>query len=56
MIDQMQSQMGQAKERVRESYQFTARTSEDAARLAAAQVSSALPPQERKSQEHRKSA
>jgi hypothetical protein len=56
MIDQMQSQMGQAKERVRESYQFTARTSEDAARLAAAQVSSASPPQERKSQEHRKSA
>jgi hypothetical protein len=41
MIDQMQSQLGQAKERVREGYAFTARTSEDAARLAASQVSSA---------------
>lgn len=56
MIDQIQSQMGQAKERVRESYQFTARTSEDAARLAAAQVSGVAPVQERKAQEHRKSA
>jgi hypothetical protein len=41
MIDQMQSQLGQAKERVREGYSFTARTSEEAARLAAAQVSAA---------------
>ena len=56
MIDQIQSQMGQAKERVRESYQFTARTSEDAARLAAAQVSGVAPVQERKAQEHRNSA
>jgi hypothetical protein len=38
-IDQMQSQMGQTRERVRETYDFTARTSEEAARLAAAQVS-----------------
>lgn len=55
MIDQMQSQMGQAKERVREGYAFTARTSEDAARLAASQVTNAAQEQ-RKSQEHRKSA
>lgn len=40
LIDQMQSQLGQAKERVREGYSFTARTSEEAARLAASQVSS----------------
>ena len=44
-----------AKERVRESYQFTARASEDAARLAASQVVG-VGTQERKSQEHRKSA
>jgi hypothetical protein len=56
MIDQIQSQMGQAKERVRESYQFTARASEDAARLAATQVSGVASAQERKAQEHRKSA
>ena len=55
MIDQVQSQMGQAKERVREGYAFTARASEDAARLAASQVTGVVPPQaERK--EHRKSA
>src|SRR5512145_782866 len=41
MIDQMQSQLGQAKERVREGYSFTARTTEEAARLAASQVSGA---------------
>ena len=38
MIDQMQSQLGQARERVREGYSFTARASEEAARLAASQV------------------
>lgn len=41
MIDQMQSQLGQAKERVREGYSFTARTSEEAARLAASQMAGA---------------
>jgi phasin family protein len=41
MIEQMQSQLGQAKERVREGYSFTARASEEAARLAASQVSAA---------------
>ena len=41
MIDQMQSQLGQAKERVREGYSFTARTTEEAARIAASQVSAA---------------
>lgn len=38
MIDLMQSHMGLAKDRMRESYAFTARTSEDAARLAASQL------------------
>jgi hypothetical protein len=63
MIEQMQSQMGQAKERVREGYAFTARASEEAARLAASQVSAVAgsvregsTPPERKTQEHRKSA
>jgi hypothetical protein len=41
MIDQMQSQVGQAKERVREGYSFTARTSEEAARLAVSQMAGA---------------
>lgn len=44
MIDQMQSQLGQAKERVREGYSFTARTSEEAARLAASQVAGSANP------------
>ncbi len=38
LIEQMQSQMGQAKDRVRETYAFTARTSEEAARVAAMQI------------------
>lgn len=40
-IEQMQSQVGQAKDRVREGYAFTAKTSEEAARLAAQQVAAA---------------
>ena len=59
MIDQMQSQLGQAKERVREGYSFTARTSEEAARLAAAQVAGAASQMREAGQEakqHRKSA
>jgi hypothetical protein len=56
MIDQMQSQMGQAKERVRENYAFTARTSEEAAKLAASQVAGVAATQERERKEHRKSA
>jgi hypothetical protein len=61
MIDQMQSQMGQAKERVREGYAFTARASEDAARLAASHVVAAAsqasgPLHERERKEQRKSA
>ena len=62
MIEQMQSQMGQAKERMREGYAFTARASEDAARLAASHVAGAasnlagvMQERERK-QEHRKNA
>ena len=57
MIDQMQSQMGQAKDRVREGYAFTTRTSEEAARLAAAQAASMQQPmQAERKGEHRKSA
>jgi PAB1-binding protein PBP1 len=66
MIDQMQSQMGQAKDRVRQGYEFTTRTSEEAARVVATQVESATGPlrqaaaqQERKAQQEqqqRKSA
>jgi hypothetical protein len=67
LIDQMQSHMGQAKDRVRETYAFTTRTSEEAARLAAAQVSKtngsireaagAMQQERNKQQEqHRKSA
>jgi len=40
-IERMQSQVGQTKERVRETYDFTARTSEEIARNAASQVSRA---------------
>ena len=56
-IEQFQSQVGQARERVRETYDLTTRTSEDVARTAANQVSrgtgsvreaaSATQPQER---------
>jgi hypothetical protein len=56
MIEQMQSQMGQAKERVREGYAFTAKASEDAARLAAAQVAGAAQHERERSKEQRKSA
>jgi hypothetical protein len=61
MIDQMQTQLGQAKDRVREGYSFTARTSEEAARIAASQASSVASQlretsQEAKQQAHRKSA
>jgi hypothetical protein len=38
MVDQMQAQFGQAAERVRQGFEFTARTSEEAARLAATQM------------------
>jgi phasin family protein len=44
MIDQMQTQLGQAKDRVREGYNFTARASEDAARIAASHASAAAGP------------
>lgn len=40
-IDRMQSQVGQAKDRVRETYELTTRTSEEIARTAANQVSRA---------------
>jgi phasin family protein len=63
MIDQMQAQVGQAKARVRQGYDFTARTSEEAARLAATQLSEtasqvrdAAAAQERQAQERRPEA
>jgi len=40
-IERMQSQVGLTRERVRETYEFTARTSEEIARTAANQVSRA---------------
>ncbi len=64
-LEQMQSQMGQAKDRVRETYDFTARTSEEVARVAAGQVSrasgslrdsAAAMQQEARKHEQRKSA
>lgn len=51
VIEQFQSQIGQANERAREGYAFTARAAEEATRLAASQV-----PGERERKEHRKSA
>jgi phasin family protein len=56
MIDQMQTQIGQAKSRVRQGYDFTARTSEEAARLAATQLSETAAVQERQAQERRTEA
>jgi Phasin protein len=55
MIEQVQSQMGQANERMREGYNFAARATEDATRLAASQMSG-VAQQERGGKEHRKSA
>jgi len=40
-IDRMQSQVGQTKERVRDTYDLTSRASEEIARTAASQVSRA---------------
>jgi hypothetical protein len=61
LIDQMQSQIGQAKDRVRESYSFTTRTTEEAARVAVSQVASssasvreAAAQQERKAHEQQR--
>ena len=65
-IEQLQSQLGQAKENVRETYAFTTRTSEEVARVAANQVSraagsiresaSAVQPERTAQERHRKSA
>lgn len=41
LIEQVQSQLGQAKDSMRETYDFTTRTSEEVARVAASQVSRA---------------
>ena len=51
MIEQFQSTMGQANEKMREGYSFAARAAEDTGRLAS-QVANA----ERERKEHRKSA
>lgn len=52
MIEQFQSQMGQAQNLGREGYNFASRAAEDSARLA----SQAANAQERERKEHRKSA
>ena len=56
MIEQVQSQMGQAKERMREGYNIAARASEDATRLAASQMPGVAQQDRERNKEHRKSA
>jgi phasin protein len=56
MIEQVQSQMGQANERMREGYNFAARATEDASRLAASQMSGVAQQERERNKEHRKSA
>jgi Phasin protein len=56
MIEQVQSQMGHAREQMREGYSFAARTTEDATRVAASQMSGMANEQRERSKEHRKSA
>jgi hypothetical protein len=56
MIEQVQSQMGQAREQMREGYSLAARATEDATRLAASQMSGMASEQRERSKEHRKSA
>jgi hypothetical protein len=56
VIEQVQSQMGQAREHMREGYSFASRTTEDATRLAASQMSGMANEQRERSKEHRKSA
>jgi hypothetical protein len=54
-VDQLQVQLGQARDRLRQGYDFTARTSEEAARLAATHMAEMGQTQGRKA-ETRKSA
>src|SRR5262245_25773846 len=56
MIQQVQSQMGQANERMREGYNFAARAAEDATRMAASQMSGVAQQERDRAKEHRKSA
>jgi hypothetical protein len=56
IIEQVQSQMGQANERMREGYNLAARASEDATRLAASQMSGVAQQERERGKEHRKSA
>jgi hypothetical protein len=63
MIGQVQSQVGQLSDRVRETYQFSARSADDASRFAASQASSsanamreAAQQESRKQHQERKSA
>jgi hypothetical protein len=44
MVDQMQTQLGQAKDRMRQGYDFSTRTSEEAARLASTQMTETTDP------------
>ena len=56
MIGQLQSQADQLRERFRETYDLTARTTETAARIAASQVPSVGERRPEQQQQHRKSA
>ena len=56
MIEQVQSQMGHAREQMRESYSVAARATEEASRLATQQMSGIANEQRERSKEHRKSA
>lgn len=56
MIEQVQSQMGHAREQMREGYSLAARATEDATRLAASQMSGMASEQRERTKEHRKSA
>ena len=56
IIEQVQSQIGQAKETVREGYNFASRSAEDATRLAASQMSGVAQQERERNKEHRKSA
>jgi hypothetical protein len=56
LIEQVQSQMGQASESMREGVSFASRTAEDATRLAASHMPGVAGEQRERNKEHRKSA
>ena len=56
MIEQVHSQIGQAKEQMREGYNFAARSAEEATRLASSQMSGVAQQERERNKEHRKNA